>query len=338
MQPQEGSLMIIPNVDRYRVREPLFEGARVVLSHLGADYSPAYVQGVSGAAFRIAGICPCAPTCSSAMDTAELVDRLGYRTEQLPLDVEAENCEEQLSRLLDQVRAEIDAERPVLLWHAFSTCEWDVVCGYDRNQGLLFGRSSKQMQADDYAQAPETRAASCADNCPSPGLIMIGSASGRCDHETLELESLRTAVRHAHSPAKPETDNDGDWAMLNGLPCYDRWAEAFTTDPDREPDAGDEYCLDVYRSTHHAAADFVREIAPRYPTAFSHLIRAACEFEAESQMLDRLFQLRASPPAESDPPNERMANAGAVLSCARDRYAAGIGCLERALATLRVDI
>lgn len=53
--------MIIPNVDRYRVWDPLFEGLRVILSHHGESYSPAYVQGLSGAAFRIGGICPCAP-------------------------------------------------------------------------------------------------------------------------------------------------------------------------------------------------------------------------------------------------------------------------------------
>ena len=47
--------------------DPLFEGIRVVLSYRGEAYSPAYLQGISGAAFRIAGICPCAPTSSFAM-------------------------------------------------------------------------------------------------------------------------------------------------------------------------------------------------------------------------------------------------------------------------------
>ena len=50
--------MILQCVDRYRVVEPLFEGIRVILSYRGENYSPAYVQGISGAAFRVAGICP----------------------------------------------------------------------------------------------------------------------------------------------------------------------------------------------------------------------------------------------------------------------------------------
>ena len=70
--------MIIDNVDRFRVREPLFEGPRIVLSFLGEKYTPAYIQGISGAAFRIAGPCPCAPTCSTQMGTTDLLKLLGY--------------------------------------------------------------------------------------------------------------------------------------------------------------------------------------------------------------------------------------------------------------------
>ena len=64
--------VVVKGVDQYRVIEPLFEAVRVVLSHRGETYSPAYIQGISGAAFRIAGICPCAPTSSMAMGTMSL--------------------------------------------------------------------------------------------------------------------------------------------------------------------------------------------------------------------------------------------------------------------------
>ncbi|MCJ7823146.1 MAG: hypothetical protein MUQ26_08755, partial [Armatimonadetes bacterium] len=70
--PAAGSRVILENVDRYRVNEPLFEGVRVILSYRGEMYSPAYVQGISGAAFRIGGPCPCAPTCEYAMSTDAL--------------------------------------------------------------------------------------------------------------------------------------------------------------------------------------------------------------------------------------------------------------------------
>jgi S-adenosylhomocysteine hydrolase len=54
--------VVIEGVDRYRVVEPVFEGVRVIVTKRGERYSPAYVQGISGAAFRVAGPCPCAPT------------------------------------------------------------------------------------------------------------------------------------------------------------------------------------------------------------------------------------------------------------------------------------
>lgn len=75
--------MVIEGVDRYRVTEPMFEGVRVVLRALGDEYSPAYIQGISGAAFRIAGIRVCAPTYSAQMETKDLLKLLGYEyTEQ----------------------------------------------------------------------------------------------------------------------------------------------------------------------------------------------------------------------------------------------------------------
>lgn len=50
--------IFLPGADRYQVREAMFEGVRVILSYRGEPYTPAYIQGISGAAFRIAGICP----------------------------------------------------------------------------------------------------------------------------------------------------------------------------------------------------------------------------------------------------------------------------------------
>lgn len=72
-------------IDRYRVVEPMYEGIRVILSYRGEPYSPAYIQGLSGAAFRVAGICPCAPTCSTAMDPRSLIRLLGYAFEECSL-------------------------------------------------------------------------------------------------------------------------------------------------------------------------------------------------------------------------------------------------------------
>ena len=87
MQTSARSI-ILEGVDRYQVVEPMFEGLRVILSYRGESFTPAYIQGISGAAFRVAGICPCAPTCGTAMQPQDLARTLGYAVEYLPLQAD----------------------------------------------------------------------------------------------------------------------------------------------------------------------------------------------------------------------------------------------------------
>ncbi|HSQ39427.1 MAG TPA: hypothetical protein VLM78_04645, partial [Anaerolineales bacterium] len=193
---------LLDSVDSYRVTEALFEGARVVLAYRGEPYSPAYVQGISGAAFRIGGICPCAPTCTSAMSTRDLLKLFGYEIEELPLWAEAAGippktyAESKFPEVLPRIQAEIRAGRPVLVWNAFTTCEWDVVCGFDADEHKLFGRGSYAGLADEYAVADETRAVEGADNCPAFGAILVRKKIGAFDACAAELAALREAVRH----------------------------------------------------------------------------------------------------------------------------------------------
>ena len=74
----EGNAWWIEGVQPFQVCEAMFEAVRVALTQHGALYSSNYIQGISGAAFRIGGICPCAPTCDYAMEVGELLDLLGY--------------------------------------------------------------------------------------------------------------------------------------------------------------------------------------------------------------------------------------------------------------------
>lgn len=91
MKTKDGERVVIDGVDGYQVLEPMFEGIRVILTHRGESYSPAYIQGISGAAFRIAGICPCAPTCSSQMSSTDLIKLLGYEATEAMLGWKDDN-------------------------------------------------------------------------------------------------------------------------------------------------------------------------------------------------------------------------------------------------------
>ena len=125
--------------------------------------------------------------------------------------------------------------------------------------------------------------------------------------------------------------------MLYGLACYDRWIRDLEADPPRLPTMGDRYCFGVNRSTHHAAAGFVRELAAKYPAAEQHLARAAERFIAEADALNEaaemLFPDWELPQEASRETNDKVA---ILLHTSRDSYARAIDGIESALGTIGV--
>jgi hypothetical protein len=320
--------VILSGVDRYRITEPLFEAVRVALSHRGEAFSPDYIQGVSGAAFRIGGICPCAPTCTSAMSTQELVELLGYEAEPLALPGEDENRTALAAEMVAQTKRSIDAGRPVLVWHAFSMYEWDVVCGYDEARSVFLGRAS-YLGLDELAEAPQTRATTC-DICP--GALFIGEKVRPFDADQAERAALEEAVHHAHSQMNRTKLDSDEWVFLEGLLCYDRWVSDFES-PAKTRGPGDSYCHGVYRSSHRAAAGFLTEIASKHPTVQQYLLAAADHFTKEANILDS-GEAMLSWKAPEGPDVDRNQRTADLLRMARSEYAAGIASIEMALANM----
>ena len=330
--------MVIDGVDRYRIMDPLFECVRVVLAHRGETCSPAYVAGISGAAFRIAGPCPCAPTCSLAMETQDLVGLLGYEMERLPLCGKGIDPARDVHKLVARVKGEVRAGRPVIVWHAFTNAEWDVVCGFDEAAKQFLGRGS-YAGGKDYAAAPETRTSTCVEICPALGAILVGRKTGSFDARAAELDALEEAVRHAHRPRLPihaAQDARGEvWRFNEGIACYDWWIDSWRRDPKRTPGVGDLYCLGVYRSTHRAAAGFLRELIEKHPKARAHLGTAAEHFTAEADALDACQKLPGLSWGDKRKPGpDRNARMGSLLEKARDAYAKGIDAVAAALEAL----
>jgi hypothetical protein len=282
--------MIIPNVEPYQVVEPMYEGIRVILSYRGELYSPAYVQGISGAAFHVGGICPCAPTCTSGITPLELVRKLGYDAEHMTLFWDAPAPDSLVTTLINRVKADIRDTRPVLAWHAFTNCEWDVVAGYDDERNLFLGRGS-DVGFGSYAEASQTRSAECLDICPAQGAIFIGEKTGTFDAQSAEITSLRDAVDHAHSNRNAEKLGGSDWVFLEGILAYERWVNDFKS-PSKARTSGDAYCYGVYRSTHRAASNYLFELTKKYPVAASDLMDASRHFGAEADTLQGGGNLR----------------------------------------------
>ncbi|NLS76353.1 MAG: hypothetical protein GXY76_03740 [Chloroflexi bacterium] len=322
---------VLEGVDHYRVVEPMFEGIRVVLDYREEPYSPAYIQGISGAAFRLAGICPCAPTCGCAMEPRDLISLLGYEFQYLPLSGEGRDPQQEIHNVIDRVRDSIRAGHPALVWHAFTNAEWDVVCGYDDVTGLFYGRGS-YTGWEAYASAAQTRPATSGVIAPELGAILIGERDAAYEPREAEIAALREAVRHAHDRRNVDRCGGSDWVMLYGLACYDRWVREFAADPPKLPTMGDRYCFNVFRSTHRAGAAFLREIAPRYPEGQVALLHAATHLSGEADALDEaadvLFPGCQFPKEAS---HATSAQAAALLSNARERYARAVAEIEIAL-------
>lgn len=318
--------MKVLHVETYKVCEPLFEGVRVVLNYLGESYSPAYIQGISGAAFRIAGICPCAPTCSTMMETPDLIRLLGYEIKEFNIN---DNPTELIGPMAEAVRNEIDNGRPVLVWHAFTNAEWDVVCGYDEEKSAFLGRGSYRG-FDDFVSEPWNRAAEAVNICPAFGAILISEKTAAFDEYAAEVASLKEAVRHGRDMREPEPD--GKWTMYQGIQCYRKWAYDFSKQG-KDRGAGDAYCFGIYSATHNAAADFLSEIAGRYDRASDLLLKAAALFEKEATILKGAESLLwwDSPWGVNE---ERSSKAAPILKQCADAYEGAIACLEKALPLL----
>jgi hypothetical protein len=328
----EGKMTVLGGVDRYRVIDPMFECVRIVLNYRGETYSPAYIQGISGGAFRIGGICPCAPTCACAIDTQDLVKLLGYEMTYLSLCENGMDAEIEVDRVIARVKDEIRAGRPAIVWHAFTTAEWDVVCGFDDEQGQFLGRGSYAGVNNGYASAEQRHTITCGAICSPLGAILVGEKTGKYDARGSEVAALREAVAHAHSTVNVEKLDGEQWAMLYGLSYYDRWIRDFRSDPPRLPTMGDRYCFGVYRSTHRVASEFMLELVAKYPGVKTNLKRAARHFVAEADALDEaaemLFPGRSLPEQADADLNARAAN---CLVRARDRYAQAIDEIESTL-------
>lgn len=350
----------VAGVDEYRVCEPMFEAVRIVLAHRGAAYSPEYIQGISGAAFRIAGICPCAPTCSKAMEPIDLVRLLGYECRLVsPMDEAKPNGDtdsefaklmrddwlpppETLDKddyrriraaavgMIDAIKDEIRAGRPVVVWHAFTSAENDVVTGFDDVKEEFLGRGSYVGNRGEYGHARQHRCIRSQLVGGWPSALIVGERARPFDARAAEMAALREAVRHARDASVADRG-----PRYQGLRAYDEWIREFQS-PDKKRGNGDAYCYGVYRSTHRAAAGFLREIAPRYPAAKQHLEDAAKMFEAEAATLDKgegLLWWRSP----EGPDTQRNVSAAELLGEARKHYAAGIAAIERALVARTVE-
>lgn len=321
-------MKILENVDVYKVYDPVFESVRIVMNYIGESYSYQYIQGISGSAFRVATGCPSRPTCCNMMWITDFIRLLGYEYMEYPcFDPNGENL---LDEMVTAVRMQIDAGRPALVWHALTSAEWDMVCGYDEENKLFYGRGTNRDFESNNCELWD-RAASAAKICPAFGTITIGAKTGTLDARKAEITALRDSVTHARTVKdKPEA---GGWYSYEGIQSLRKWSEAYSN-PGKVRDLADAYCFQVYRSTHGTAAGFLREIAPNYSASAGELLLKAAEImEKEAKIFSQ-----CSPHLGFDSPwgvdEERSRMVAPLLRETADLYEKAVETLEKALAVI----
>jgi len=45
-----------------------------------------------------------------------------------------------ITKHIEAVKRQIDSDKPALVWHAFTNCEYDVVCSYDDKANQFIGK------------------------------------------------------------------------------------------------------------------------------------------------------------------------------------------------------
>ncbi|MHB1485782.1 MAG: hypothetical protein ACYCYI_14155 [Saccharofermentanales bacterium] len=280
-------MKVLNGITNYEVNEANFEAMRLALNFLGENYSAPYFHGIAGTAFRIGGICPCAPTCTLAMQPQQLLKLFGYNYEECAYDDNDKVAS--LSRLTDAVRASIDNGIPALVWNAFTQCEWDIVTGYDESGKVFFGRGSYAGNIGDYAKSPWDRSLEQAGLTGLTALI-IKRDSGVFDARAAEIAAVREAICHANDTENIDKLTGSDWVFLQGKAAYKRWADDFSK-PDYKRGMGDAYCIGTYSSCHALAGSFLRTIAPDYPKASAIFDEASRIFDKEAECLKKLTSL-----------------------------------------------
>ena len=103
------------------------------------------------------------------------------------------------------------------MYHAFTSAEWDVVCGFDPDKKQLIGLGSYRGEGNEYAREDEARLLTAKKICDIIGPTLIGNKTGSLNAHKAEITALKEAVRYARSTAQKYP--------YPGLQCYNLWID-----------------------------------------------------------------------------------------------------------------
>lgn len=258
----------IPKLDWSTGKSNSFLAAvEAIANHLGINKDYVYINGVSGAAFRLhfhKSWCPSSPDPTCGYKTGEQALKalgLGYRFQHVP-----QNDTAAQQKLRKDIVASIDQGMPVIGIDLIKVPEWGIVTGYQAGGEELFCRT--------YFDRREGY--DIADKFPWAVCFIDGKKEMPADIDNYK-RSFTIALENLITPEYEE--------YASGLAAFDKWLERLQTDDFAAIDSQE------YTTTSHANAWIYDRLVDDRSFATQYLERVVGEFPQLTEKLKRLAKL-----------------------------------------------
>ncbi|MEO0079604.1 MAG: hypothetical protein ABIK44_02870 [candidate division WOR-3 bacterium] len=309
-----------------------------VLRARGLEKDFVDVAGMSGYAFVVnihPELCPSGPTGFDWGMLVEGTQALGLEVELVGEEHDEESDDLALvSNLFEQVREEIDAGRPCVVWGATSAPEFAVVYGYREENYLVRSFRSAVGKSKGEGWRPLGPDQSPEEPVPfnklrAPGCVAAFMFRDRIDTDAVKAE--RAAVSRAvqllrgHHPCF-------DPAYRQGAQAFTAWAESLENN--RAQPFGNAYNTVCYWELQMFASGFCRRLANRHPKSATQLNQAAQELGRSFINLEQLRGLFPFPEGGDLKKKENLIQAATLLRNCATYTEQAIRALELALALM----
>ncbi len=247
----------------------------LVANHMGIQKDYTWLDGISGAAFRLhfcQGWCPSSPDPTCGYNSGEAaLKALGLQYKVMHLSSDGKNRPE----IKKAIKASINKKIPVIAIDLIDVAEWGLVTGYQDNGEELICRTffDKRNSYDIAQKFPWA-------------LYIITGKKAMAKETDLYKQSYKTVL------ANLTTENYDQY--FSGINAFDKWIEHLQKTDFAKMDSAqldnaimaNSWIFDRLISDRADAAAYLESIAPKFPVFSSQLTDLANIYREESKMLE----------------------------------------------------
>ncbi len=299
-----------------------------LLAAAGRDLPLPYLMGTTGHAFRLTLdliISPSAPHELNFHDLFPLWENLGAWFKRVAARPADERFLETRDEVIHRIKEVVASGRPVIAYDLLGMQEYGLVTGIDGDRFLCTTLANPdQPQPMPIADWPPAEHAAFT----RAEAITLLDLAPEFDRHRAEVASLRFAIDHFWEPASR------DMWLQHGQGAYQFWIGTLRSPMPLhgpEPGLGHSYNLLLLHRARRDAAEYLAELAGRYPSAYT-LKRAADAYERVTAALAEALELLPFPGTGVEEVRRPVADClGRALKAEQE----GIEEIERAMRALR---